>query len=276
VTSSDRTVAGCLEQAVVPQAEAHLLLGHVLQLGRARLYAFPETPVSQLQFEQFLTLARRRQAGEPVAYLVGKKEFWSLPLKVSKQVLIPRPETELLVELALRRIHSESSGRVLDLGTGSGAIALAIASERPSATIVAVDASPEALSIATQNAEALGLTQIRFLQTNWYQGLEDMAPFNLIVANPPYISESDNHLADLGFEPANALVAAEQGLADLRAIVSGARSQLTADGYLLVEHGHSQQTAVQQMFAHHGFTDIQKHRDLADQPRAVSGCARSA
>ena len=269
--SSFRTAASCLAQADLPESEAMLLLGHVLQRNSAWLHAFSEAEIEPADFDKFAALVRRRRAGEPIAYLTGEKEFWSLPLSVSKPVLIPRPETELLVDVALQLMPSGSDQSLLDLGTGSGAIALAIASERPQAKIIAVDRCADALAIAHDNANRLDLTQIQFLRSHWYREIGDMR-FDLIVSNPPYISEGDKHLADLRFEPVGALVADNDGLSDLQTIVAECRTHLAPNGWLLVEHGYQQQAAVVQLFEENDLNNIRTYRDLSGNPRVVCGC----
>ena len=213
-----------------------------------------------------------RQQGEPVAYLIGHRGFWNLDLAVGPGVLIPRPETELLVETALE-ILPESAARVLDLGTGSGAIALALAKERPAWEIVATDRSRDALKIARANRDALGLGQVTLLEGNWYEPLAGAAPFDLIVSNPPYVAEGDHHLkiGDLRFEPVQALVSGADGLDDIRRIVGKAGRWLLPDGWLLMEHGHDQSDAVLRLFEQAGMKRRRVISDLAGCRRIVAG-----
>jgi len=214
-----------------------------------------------------------------VAYLTGVREFWGLPLLVSPAVLIPRPETETLVEVALARLPTERPVRVLDLGTGSGAIALAIARERPRAHVLATDRSAEALAVAGENARRLRLANVTFARADWFVGLPhevDDTPFDLIASNPPYVADRDPHLAegDLRFEPRAALTPGGDGLGALRTIVAGAGEHLALGGTLVVEHGYGQSEAVRALFAATGFADIVVARDLAGIPRVVAGVRR--
>ncbi len=254
--------------------EVELLLGHALGRTRAWLFAHADDEVdadAQARFER-LVAARRR--GEPVAYLTGTRGFWTLDLEVTADVLIPRAETERLVELALERIPADVVCAVADLGTGSGAIALAIASERPQARIVATDASAGALAVARANARRLGLDQVTFAQGDWCAALGAQR-FDVIVSNPPYIAAGDPHLGegDLRFEPASALASCNDGLDAIRAIAAQARDHLEAGGWLLVEHGHDQGAAVRGLLADHDYLDIATARDLEQRERVT--CART-
>ena len=220
------------------------MLEHVTGKARTYLLAFGETPLTAEQQAQLATLLARRKNGEPVAHLVGEREFWSLPLYVSAATLIPRPDTECLVEQALARLPAAAS-RILDLGTGTGAIALALASERPDCDVTAVDVMPDAVTLAQRNVARLGLTNVTVLQSSWFSALETRS-FEMIVSNPPYIDEHDPHLAqgDVRFEPLTALVAANAGLADLDHIVTTSRQHLLPGGWLLVDAGGSRTCAV--------------------------------
>lgn len=215
---------------------------------------------------RFGALAERRLAGEPVAYLLGHKEFFGLQLQVDARVLVPRPDTETLVEWALELLPPR--GRAVDLGTGSGAIALALAQRRPEAQVTAVDRSADALAVAQANAERLGLA-VRLLQGDWLQGMSER--FDLIVSNPPYIAPGDPHLDALTHEPLAALVAADDGLADLRAIAASAPARLRPGGWLLLEHGHDQADAVQALLRERGFTAVASRTDLAGIARCSGG-----
>jgi release factor glutamine methyltransferase len=266
------TIAGALAGSGLVPIDAQVLLAHVLGCDRAWLAAHPADALPREAAGAFFALARRRRDGEPVAYLTGVREFWGLRLAVSPAVLIPRPETEALVELALARLPADREVHVLDLGTGSGAIALAFAHERPRARIVATDASAEALAVARGNARRLGLGNVSFVQARWYDG-PLAGPFDLIAANPPYVDPADSHLAegDVRFEPRSALVPAGDGLAALRTIIAGAPAHLAPGGTLVVEHGYDQQEAVAALLKGAGFIDIVSARDLAGIPRVAAG-----
>jgi len=277
--SDAMTVRRALAQSGLVPVDAHALLGHVLGQGRAWLAAHGEDAVDRTQAEAFFALAKRRRDGEPVAYLTGVREFWGLPLLVSPAVLIPRPETETLVELVLARLPSDRPVRVLDLGTGSGAIALAIAHERPRAQVLATDRSTEALDLAGENARRLRLPNVAFACADWYAGLPpdaDDTPFDLVASNPPYVAAGDPHLAegDLRFEPQAALTPGGDGLGALRTIIAGAGERLVSGGTLAVEHGYEQSEAVRALFAAAEFTDIVVARDLAGIARVVAARTR--
>lgn len=264
------TAGGALASAAAVlgvRLDAELLLAHVLDAPRATVIARDDrvlTPEEQGDFERLLA---RRVAGEPLAYLTGTREFWSLELEVTKDVLVPRPETELLVEWGA----ALGGAAILDLGTGSGAIALALARERPQARVAAVERSAAALAVARRNAAAHGLA-VEFLEGRWFEPLAGRR-FDLIVSNPPYVAEDDPHLADLRFEPRLALTAGADGLEALREIVAGARAHLNAGGWLLVEHGAAQGAAVRELFARAGFAGVETRRDLAGHERATGGRA---
>jgi release factor glutamine methyltransferase len=251
----------------------------VLGRNRAWLAAHADATLSRGDAATFAALVRRRRDGEPVAYLTGIREFWGLPLVVSPAVLIPRPETETLVELALARLPADRATRVLDLGTGSGAIALAIAHARPRAQVLATDASAAALAVARENARRLGLGNVEFLQSDWYAGVPSPteghagATFDLIVANPPYVVAGDPHLdaGDLRFEPVIALTPGGDGLDALRTIVAGATCRLVAGGTLAVEHGYDQSDAVRELFAAAGFVHVVAVCDIAGVARVAAG-----
>jgi release factor glutamine methyltransferase len=254
--------------------DAQVLLAHVLAKDRAWLVAHAGDALSRAQAERFFALAKRRRDGEPVAYLTGVREFWGLPIGVSSEVLIPRPETEALVELALSSLPLDRDLRVLDLGTGSGAIALALAHERPRAHVVATDLSADALAVARANAQRLGLSNVEFVAADWYDGVP-LVSFDLIASNPPYVDPQDPHLdeGDLRFEPRSALTPGGDGLGALQAIIEGARAHLASNGTLVVEHGYDQAQTVRGLFAGAGFADIVGARDLAGIPRVVAGRA---
>jgi release factor glutamine methyltransferase len=268
------TARAALAQSGLVPLDAQVLLAHVLERDRAWLAAHATDALPAAAAQQFFELARRRRDGEPVAYLVGMREFWSLPLRVTRDVLIPRPDTETLVEAALAHLPPATPLRVLDLGTGSGAIALALAHERPRAEVWAVDASAAALAVAQDNARRLQLAGVRFLLGNWYGALApDAAPFDAIVANPPYVPEGDPHLADgdVRHEPRAALASGVDGLAALRGIVAGARAHLGPGGWLMTEHGFDQAQRVRALFDDAGFAAVSTRRDLAGIERVTLG-----
>jgi len=252
--------------------EAEILLGHALGRPRAWLYANADFAPDADERNRFDALLRARRAGTPIAYLVGRRGFWTFELDVSPDVLIPRPETELLVEIALKHIAPDTECNVADLGTGSGAVALAIASERPRARVLATDASAPALAVARHNAERLGLGNVEFVHGNWCAALADRR-FDVIVSNPPYIAAEDSHLdhGDLRFEPAAALASGADGLDAIREICAGAFAQLRPSGWLLLEHGFDQAARVRALFAIEGAGEIATDRDLEDRDRVTSG-----
>ncbi|BAO43220.1 peptide chain release factor N(5)-glutamine methyltransferase [Thiolapillus brandeum] len=268
------TVAELLSQARRDGAEdAPLLLAHVLGKDRSWLYAWPEHVPGSAQLHRYLNLLQRRRQGEPLAYLTGEKEFWSLPLKVSPAVLIPRPETELLVELALS-LELPRGARILELGTGSGAIAIALSRERADWHITATDASPGALEIARDNARRHQTPGIEFLQGDWYQPLSGSREYQLIISNPPYVAPDDPHLLQDGLphEPRQALCADNAGLDDLETIIRQAPGYLAPGGWLLLEHGFDQGRRLRQWFAETGFEQVNTHQDLGGQDRVTLGC----
>ena len=252
--------------------EAEILLGHVLQRERAWLFTHADFIPDSAQVEKFEELIAARERGEPIAYLIGHRGFWTLDLLVTPAVLIPRPETELLVELALARIPLGVEFRVVDLGTGSGAIALAIASERPHAHVLATDASADALAVAKANAQRFGITNVEFLEGNWYEPLGSRT-FEMIVSNPPYIAANDAHLAqgDLRFEPAPALASGPDGLDAIRQIIDTAPRHLASTGWLFLEHGYDQGERVRNLLSQHSFFEVRTWQDIADHDRISGG-----
>ena len=252
--------------------EAEILLGHVLQRERAWLFAHADFVPDAGQAEQFRDLVAARQRGEPVAYLIGHRGFWTLDLLVTPAVLIPRPETEVLVELALARIPLGVEFRVVDLGTGSGAIALAIASERPHTHVLATDASAAALAVAKANAQRFGINNVEFAEGNWCAPLGTRV-FDMMVSNPPYIAVDDAHLAqgDLRFEPGSALASGADGLDAIRQIIDAAPRHLASGGWLLLEHGFDQGASVRGLLGQCGLIEVQTWQDLADQDRISGG-----
>jgi release factor glutamine methyltransferase len=276
---SDRTFAAVLRAATAQLAmhesarlDAELLLAEVLGQPRSHLHAWPERALTDAQFQSFAALVARRAAGEPIAHILGRKEFWSLELEVTPATLIPRPETELLVELALARIPADAAWDIADLGTGSGAIALAVARERPNCRVMASDIATDALAVAERNAHRLGLDNVRFMHGAWYLPL-GATRFEVILSNPPYIRSDDPHLhqGDVRFDPRAALVAGTQGLDDLRRIVAGAPDHLLPGGWLLLEHGYDQGAAVADLFVQAGFSAVETVCDLGGQPRVTLG-----
>jgi release factor glutamine methyltransferase len=279
--SRDLTLRSLLSGSALPPSEARLLMSHVLeqhyQLPRSALLSRDEMALSREAIFQWQELQSKRLAGEPIAYLIGKRGFHNIELEVAPGVLIPRPETELLVEIGLReiqRIEQEVVGvQVLDLGTGSGAIALAIAHAAPNVMVRATDQSSEALVIAKGNAQNLGLqSRVQFTQGSWYEALIDKTPFDVILSNPPYIASQDPHLGqgDLRFEPISALTDHGNGLSCIEDIVQGALAHLKPMGLIAVEHGFDQSDPVVSLMKTAGFCDIQIHQDLAGHNRVVS------
>ena len=250
-----------------PRRDAEILLGHVTGKARTYILAFDETELMASQMATLAELLARRANGEPVAHLVGTREFWSLPLFVSPATLIPRPDTECLVEQALARLP-QTPCQILDLGTGTGAVALALASERPDCQLTAVDFIADAVKLAQRNADNLDIRNITIMQSDWFNALDGQR-FTMIVSNPPYIDELDEHLAqgDVRFEPKTALVAAENGLADLAHIIRYGRQHLLPGGYMLLEHGWKQGDAVRALFREAGYLDAQTCRDYGDNDR---------
>lgn len=262
-------LAACSETA---RLDAEVLLCHCLQKSRVFLRSWPEHQPDSGQIRQFLDLVKQRQLGHPVAYLTGHREFWSRQFNLTPDVLIPRPDSELLIELSLALLGNRPEAHIIDLGTGSGILAITLAAEMPKARVVATDISPNALQIARANAERLQVDNVHFMQSHWFDAINE-SDFDLVVSNPPYIAASDPHLqqGDLRFEPATALVSAENGLADIRQLADQARRHLKSGGHLLIEHGYNQQAEVQQIFAAFAYRNVETHRDLAGNPRVTSG-----
>lgn len=259
-----------------PAIDAQYLLMHVLEKELVWLRLHEDVHVSPVQKDSFETLLARRQQGEPVAYLTGSRGFWTLDLAVNRHTLIPRPETEMLVELALEKIPAGAAWQVLDLGTGSGAIALAIKKERPECVVSAVDASRDALAVAVGNAERLQLP-VTFLHSDWFSALPEKR-FDLVLANPPYIDAGDAHLGqgDVRFEPLSALVSAAHGLQDIARIAADAPQHAGAGAWLAFEHGHDQGEAVRRILLQNGFAGVESRRDLGGHERITFGCLLAA
>lgn len=259
-----------LEPAEV-RLEIRVLLGHALGVNRAWLIAHEHDELPAALLEKYEALLARRLNGEPVAYILGEKEFFGRSFKVGPAVLVPRPETELLVELALEKLPADKAARVLDLGTGSGCIAITLALERPGCGVIAVDYSAAALAVAKQNAVHLG-AKLGFYQGNWYQALpQDIGRFDLIVSNPPYVAEGDPHLTALAHEPASALASGADGLDDIRVIMQGAAAWLKPGGWLMFEHGWDQGEACLRLLMQAGFCDVETRADLAGIGRVSLG-----
>ena len=271
------TVAGVLAQvdladSASPRLDAELLLAHVLNRPRSFLRTWPEQVLDSAEVRRFDELLARRRAGEPVAYLLGRQGFWTLDLEVSSATLIPRADTETLIEVVLGLPLVEQA-RVLDLGTGTGAIALALAQERPSWQVTGCDRVAEAVELARGNAERHGLANARFLLSDWFGAVDPSARFDLIVSNPPYIAEGDLHLqqGDVRFEPASALVSGPDGLDDIRLIVEQAPVHLAESGWLFLEHGWDQAETVAELLSRRGFAAVRSHRDLGGHLRITGG-----
>ncbi|MEZ8859110.1 peptide chain release factor N(5)-glutamine methyltransferase [Vibrio sp. 10N.247.311.51] len=277
------TVESALKAAIVklqegdntsPSIDAAVLLCHALDKPRSYLLTWPEKHLTSEQESEFNALLKRRLTGEPVAYIIGEREFWSLLLKVSPSTLIPRPDTERLVEVALDKTYGKQ-GAILDLGTGTGAIALALASEMPNRQVTGIDLRPEAQQLATENAQRLNITNASFLHGCWFEPLssEEAVKFSLIVSNPPYIEKNDPHLSqgDVRFEPITALVAEEKGLADIRYISENARGFLENEGWLAFEHGYDQGLAVREIMQALGYLDVVTEKDYGGNDRVTLG-----
>ncbi len=280
MSGSGRDVAAQLAAAIAQlgdRFEAEMLLCHVLERDRAWLMAHAEYVLDAAQTIRLQSLVQRRAAGEPVAYIMGLRGFWKMDLQVSPAVLIPRPETELLVEQALEHLPTDRVCKVADLGTGSGAVALAIASERPRTEVLATDASEDALAVARANADRLGLTNVAFAHGDWLQPLAGQQ-FDVIVSNPPYVAAGDNHLkqGDLRYEPVMALASGSDGLDAIRHIIKGASKHLHEDAWLLIEHGWDQSGAVRALMREAGFDEVSSARDLQQHERISGGRNRHA
>ena len=264
-----RAAARLAEASDSPKLDAEMLLALALDVNRSYLFSHPEDELDELTLARFEDSVERRLARVPIAYLTGEREFWTLSLTVSPAVLVPRPETELLVELALRELPRDEPRDVADLGTGSGAIALAIAKERPLCRVLATDASDAALSVARENARRHDLGNVEFLRGDWASALGDER-VDLLVSNPPYVRRDDPALAALSHEPQAALVAGDDGLSAIRTIADSARAHVVDGGTLMLEHGAEQRDDVVGVLGDAGWTDLDCHDDLAGQPRVVT------
>ena len=276
------TIASCIRMANQlakvsdsPRLDVEILLAHVLQKDRTFLFTWPETALTVEQEDNFIALFDRRLRGEPVAHIIGQREFWSLPLFVNNTTLIPRPDTELVVETVLNLFASDMHNQprhVLDLGTGTGAIVLALAHEKKYWHCVGVDNQPEAVLLAQKNCQHLHIQNVEIKQSDWFSAIEE-TDFDVIVSNPPYIAADDPHLqqGDVRFEPMSALVADNQGLRDIENIVQQARHYMRPNGWLLIEHGYQQGQTVRQLFEQSGYVAITTLRDLNDNERVTMG-----
>lgn len=272
------SVAQCLKKAELlfehsdsARRDAEVLLCHALGKPRVYLFTWPDKDLNDTELVQFESSLARRQRGEPVAYILGEKEFWSLSLKVNPSTLIPRPDTELLVETALELLP-ESARSLIDLGTGTGAIALALGTERPEWSLLALDKSAEAAALAEENRQALKLENVKVLQSDWFEQVQSTG-FHAVISNPPYIDPDDEHLSqgDVRFEPHSALISESEGLSDIQHIVVEAWPRLLEGGWLMLEHGYQQAPRVQELMALQGYGDIHTRKDIAGQPRITLG-----
>ena len=259
-----------------PKLDIELLLSEILKVSREYLHTWPDQRLTDEQLLKFQHLLQQRQHGKPIAYILGKQAFWSLTLKVKAATLIPRPETELLVDIILQKFASIKNLSVLDLGTGSGAIALALATEQPTWQITAVDYSFDALGVAQENANYYGITSVAFIHSNWYSNLSNRK-YDIIVANPPYIAENDPalHQHVLQYEPKTALISKQDGFADMIEIIDKAKYFLKKNGFIVLEHGYQQSQEVKNILRKYGYTNTQSHTDLSGIMRAASGLYQS-
>ena len=277
--TNDRTIKSALTSAAAllnneeAALEAQLLLQHVLNVNRAWLIAHEEDALQPNIHAAYRALINRCVKGEPIAYILGVREFYGLNLKVTPATLIPRPDTETLVDAALAKIPQNQSYQILDLGTGTGAIALAIAHSRPQAFVTAVDTSANALKIAQENAQNLNITNIKFVRSDWFSALQNQT-FDMIVSNPPYIEQNDAHLSqgDLRYEPITALASGQDGLDDIRRIIANAPQHLNPHGCLLLEHGYNQAESVAALLKNAGFSEIKTIKDLGGNDRMTLAC----
>jgi len=278
LSNQSQTLRAAVEQVRrrVPRLDARLLMQHLIGITHAQYLADPDRSLTAEEVEAFMTLVLRRERGEPVAYLLGEKDFYSRSFRVTADVLIPRPDTELIVTLALKRLNVLAWPRVLDLGTGSGAIAVTLACECPEANVTAVDVSPAALAVAQENAERLG-GKVRFIESDWFAALRrgaDCETFEVVVANPPYVAARDPHLLQDGlpFEPDLALTDGADGLSCIRRIIADAPCHLVSGGVLLIEHGYDQAEAVRALLANGPFAEISTWQDLSGIDRVTGAC----
>jgi len=252
--------------------DAQVLLAHILHCNTAHLLAWPEKELDEEQTSNFLALVKQRQSGKPVAHLTGTREFWSLDFFVDDSTLIPRPETETLVEFVLDKFTDNRSLKLIDMGTGTGAIAISIAKERPDWIITASDISKDALDLAIKNSRHHHTDNITFIQSDWFENI-DTTDFDIIISNPPYIAENDPHLkqGDVRFEPQSALTSGKAGMDDIEKLCQHAINYLTSGGWLIVEHGYDQNQLVFDCFSENGFTQIEQSQDLSGHTRMTAG-----
>ncbi len=252
--------------------DAQVLLGHVLQCNSAYLFTWPEKKLTNEQLATYQSLIQQRQHGTPVAHLTGKREFWSLNLNVNNSTLIPRPETETLIEFILTKFNAKKNLKLIDMGTGTGAIAIALATEKSQWNIFACDISEQAIQLAALNSQQHQTDNIRFIQSDWFNNIAD-DDFDIIVSNPPYIANDDLHLSqgDVRFEPKRALTAGDAGMDAIEYLCLHAKQHLRDDGYLIVEHGYDQQSAVNDCFARNNYTEIEQQQDLSGHTRMTVG-----
>ncbi len=281
------SISNCLQQSPqltivsdTPRLDIEIILAHVLQKNRTYLFTWPEKELTELESKMFAGLFARRLTGEPVAHIIGVREFWSLELMVNNSTLIPRPDTELLVETALNLFADDASQqarRLLDLGTGTGAIVLALAHEKKSWQCLGVDKEFAAVELAEKNRTQLNLSNVKIQQSDWFSTIIGEANFDIIISNPPYIDPADPHLAkgDVRFEPLSALIADNKGLADLEFIITQAKKYLLQSGWLLLEHGYDQTSAVRELFSAHQYCEIQTICDLGGNDRVTIGKKKS-
>lgn len=252
--------------------DVQVMLAHVLQVNRSYFYTWPEKIITPEQLEQFETLFARRLTGEPIAYIIGEKEFWSLPFKVSPATLIPRADTEVLVEAVLNQI-TQTTATGIDLGTGTGAIALSLAHEMPNWSLLGIDYSHDAVLLAKENQQALSINNAQFIQSSWLDNVDEswVGECDFIVSNPPYIDKDDPHLVqgDVRFEPASALIADNNGLQDYIDIMSSAKPFLKSGAYLLFEHGFEQAQSITSLFESHGYSNISTVKDFSSNDRVT-------
>jgi release factor glutamine methyltransferase len=256
------------QQHTLDNHEINLILCHVLEINTAGLFIY-EKPIPSSVKKTIKQLIEERIDGKPLAYITGHKHFWTLDLKVNEHTLIPRPETELIVELILNWTDDNYSGSLLDLGTGSGAIALSLAKHRPKSNIIAVDFSPECVKTAQLNQEKNAIKNVKIWQSDWFSQLENKK-FDYIVSNPPYIAENDPHLLALKYEPITALTAKDRGYADLEHIIKNSTTHLNQGGIILLEHGYDQSQKVQELLLQNNYSAIKTHKDLSDIPRITT------
>lgn len=261
------------EQSDTPRIDAEILMQHVLNQGIAWLISYGDTLASSEHTKKFYDLVEQREQGKPIAYLIGNRDFWTLSLDVNENVLIPRPDTETLVEAALDHLPISTGLTILDLGTGSGAIALSLAKERPQSKVIAAEYHQRALDVAKANAVKNKIDNVEFVLSDWFSNIEPQIRFDLIASNPPYVEPGDPHLdqGDLRFEPITALTAEENGLADIRNIIENAANYLAVDGVLVIEHGYNQAEAVAGLFERNSYVDVQLFKDINNLPRCTLG-----